>query len=177
MQNSLVSICIVLTIFSQPLSSEPYDRSNWKHWTDEDKDCQNTRHEILIKTSKKPVTFNNHTKCIVKNGEWLDPYTETIINHASELDIDHIVPLSEAHKSGGKNWDEEAKKQFSNDPDNLIVTSKTTNRQKSNKTPDAWMPPAINYHCEYATKWKMIKEKYKLSFRKNELNVIKFACR
>jgi hypothetical protein len=51
-----------------------YDRSDWPHWSDDDRDCQNTRHEILISTSKIPVTFKTDDGCNVATGEWFDPY-------------------------------------------------------------------------------------------------------
>jgi hypothetical protein len=52
-----------------------YNRSDWPHWLDDDKDCQNTRHEILIQTSSKPVEFKTENECNVLTGEWYDPYS------------------------------------------------------------------------------------------------------
>ncbi len=52
-----------------------YDREDWKHWIDEDKDCQNTRHEVLIEESLKAVTFKSDKQCQVATGEWLAPFT------------------------------------------------------------------------------------------------------
>jgi hypothetical protein len=53
-----------------------YDRSDWPHWLDNDKDCQNTRHEILIQTSTKPGEFKGtDNECNVLAGEWYDSYS------------------------------------------------------------------------------------------------------
>lgn len=174
--NDLYFLFAILTLSAQPIAAGSYDRGDWEHWIDTDRDCQNTRHEILIKTSKVKVTFKDEKECAVKKGKWLDLYTGEKFKDPAKLDIDHIVPLSEAHKSGGEKWNKETKKQFANDPLNLTVTDRTTNRQKSDKTPLEWMPPEKKYHCEYATKWKMIKEKYQLTFQKNELISLNLAC-
>ena len=40
-----------------------YDRGDWKHWQDYDKDCQNIRHEVLIIESLVEVTFKTDKKC------------------------------------------------------------------------------------------------------------------
>ncbi|MFT6909505.1 MAG: hypothetical protein ACJAS1_006226 [Oleiphilaceae bacterium] len=45
-----------------------YDRSDWPHWLDDDTDCQNTRHEILIQTSNKAVEFKTDNECNVLAG-------------------------------------------------------------------------------------------------------------
>ena len=50
-----------------------YDRDDWKHWVDEDKDCQNTRHEVLIEESLAKVAFKTDRKCQVANGGVVRP--------------------------------------------------------------------------------------------------------
>ncbi len=78
-----------------------YERTAWKHWVDEDKDCQNARHEVLIAESNSPFEFKTDKGCRVISGTWNDPYSGRTITDASKLDIDHMVPLKEAHESGG----------------------------------------------------------------------------
>ena len=78
-----------------------YDRDDWKHWADDDSDCQNTRHEVLIEESSKQVTFKSDKQCQVAAGEWLDLYTSDTVTDATKLDVDHMVPLKNAHDSGG----------------------------------------------------------------------------
>ena len=101
-----ILLTILLLIFtSTVLNASPacpaYDRKLWKHWIDEDKDCQNTRHEVLIEESLTPVTFKTDKGCRVVSGSWLGAYSGEIFTDASLLDIDHLVPLKEAHESGG----------------------------------------------------------------------------
>jgi hypothetical protein len=81
-----------------------YDRSDWPHWLDDDKDCQNTRHEILIQTSNKAVEFKTDNECNVLAGEWYVPYSGDTFTISKDLDLDHIVPLKFAHGHGADNW-------------------------------------------------------------------------
>ncbi|MDU0356296.1 hypothetical protein RS130_22555 [Paraglaciecola aquimarina] len=86
-----------------------YDRKDWPHWLDIDKDCQNTRHEILLRTSTKVVSFKSDKQCNVLAGEWYDPYSSEVFTTSKELDLDHIVPLKFAHGHGASNWSREKK--------------------------------------------------------------------
>ena len=79
-----------------------YNRTDWPHWIDEDKDCQNTRAEILIYHSAIPVTFQKDNHCTVKSGRWTGVYTGQVFTNASDIDIDHIVPLAHAHRNGAE---------------------------------------------------------------------------
>lgn len=167
---------LILLATTASNAAENYNRSNWKHWIDADRDCQNTRHEILIESSQTPVIFKNELECTVKIGKWLDPYTGKTITDASKIDIDHIVPLSEAHKTGGAKWDAKTKKKFANDPLNLIATENRINRQKSDKAPHQWKPPNSQYHCEYAQRWRIIKDKYRLEYEYEEMIALIIMC-
>lgn len=145
-----------------------YDRQEWPHWIDGDLDCQDTRAEVLISTSRVPVKFKRNKGCIVSWGEWFDPYTGKTFNKASNLDIDHIVPLKEAHRSGGYAWSKEQRRAFANDPENLTPVDLHSNRQKSDRDPANWAPPNKGYICEYLKRWTHIKHKYRLASDENE---------
>ena len=93
-----------LTISEISSSIPEYDRNDWKHWIDENGDCQNTRHEVLIEESFESVTYTNETYCSVSTGKWYGNYTGQYYYNASELDIDHFIPLKNAHQSGGYSW-------------------------------------------------------------------------
>lgn len=120
-----------------------YNRDQWPHWSDHDHDCQNTRAELLIERSETTVTFTNHKKCTVKTGRWIDPFSAKVFTRASDVDIDHVVPLAWAHghSNGGQSWPTWKKEQFANDTDNLLIVDDGLNSQKSAQGPDDWLPP------------------------------------
>jgi hypothetical protein len=150
------------------VSSQGYSRKNWKHWIDEDRDCQRTRAEILIRDSKSPVLFKSGRNCRVIGGEWIGPYTGETFNFANEIDIDHIVPLKHAYETGGSTWTRAQKRVFANDFENLLAVDKSANRSKGYKGPNEWKPQNQGYWCEYAQKWRRVKGKYGLLIRSNE---------
>jgi len=149
-----------------------YNRKSWPHWVDSDHDCQNTRAEILIRDSNKPVKFKRNKGCNVTWGEWLDPYTLQTFTKASDIDIDHIIPLAHAHKYGAANWSKKQKRAFANDYDNLLAVEDNANQEKSAQAPHQWMPENIGYHCEYLRKWNHIKGKYNLGSSNQEKHFI-----
>ena len=93
-----------LSIALPHLGAPAYQRSAWQHWVDEDGDCQDTRQEVLIAESLVPVTFTSASQCRVASGRWLDPYTGQTFTDPGQLDVDHLVPLENAHISGGWSW-------------------------------------------------------------------------
>ena len=148
-----------------------YDRNAWKHWVDADKDCQDTRAEVLIAESFEPVTFTSSNNCTVLGGRWYDPYTNAYFTIARELDVDHFVPLGDAHNSGGADWAADRKLAFANwlnDADHLIAVSASANRSKGSRAPDEWKPPNQAYWCEYAYDWIRIKTEWGLSATRSE---------
>jgi hypothetical protein len=164
-----------LSTHSQGYSySTLYDRDDWEHWIDADGDCQDTRAEILIRDSLEPVSFKSGGQCVVSSGLWELPYTGGTVTKPRQLDIDHIVPLKWAHGHGGDRWTLNQKREFANDPENLLATQSSVNRRKGAKGPDQWLP-AIN-PCEYATRWKLILEKYGLNVLSVERDSLDQAC-
>ena len=152
-----------------------YDRATWKHWSDADGDCQNTRAEVLIAESLEPVTFTNSKNCTVLGGRWYDPYTNTYFTVAGELDVDHFVPLGNAHSSGGADWGADRKRDFANslnDADHLIAVSASANRSKGSRAPDEWKPPNQGYWCEYAYDWMRVKNAWGLSATQSEWSAL-----
>ncbi len=151
-----------------------YKRHNWRHWIDADRDCQDTRQEVLIRDSLKPVTFKTAKKCRVASGLWRCSYTHKLFRNPRKLDIDHVVPLKEAFISGGYFWNKDKKKKFANDLKNsqhLLAVEAKANRRKGARDPANWLP--VTNQCKYIKSWIMIKEYYKLSMNEQEINTIK----
>ncbi len=159
---------VLLDIAVAPVPDDlpPYDRDDWRHWTDEDRDCQNTRHEVLIEESRTDVVYKTGEQCKVKAGEWYGAYTGVVVTDPAKLDIDHFVPLANAHKSGGWSWSSERKRSYANsldDPGHLIAVTSGANRSKGAKGPEEWRPSNEAYSCQYALDWIKVKQTWELT--------------
>ena len=93
-----------VTVSTIPSNLPTYDRHDWKHWTDADGDCQDARQEVLVAESNGAVSFRTDRGCKVSSGQWLAPYTSTIVTDPGKLNNAHMVPLGNAHQSGAWNW-------------------------------------------------------------------------
>ena len=163
-----------LTVAAQN-TTVTYDRDDWQHWIDADGDCQDTRAEVLIRDSSAPVTFTSSSNCTVKTGQWLDPWTTITFSVASDVDIDHTVPLANAHRSGGWNFSATEKRNFANDLENidaLRAMDDSTNSSKGSRGPESWKPPAEDSWCDYATDWASIKIRWELTVITAEYNAL-----
>jgi len=151
-----------------------YRREDWhRRWLDADRDCLNTRHEVLLRQSQAPVRIAD---CKVVEGRWRDPYTGRIFTNPAELDIDHLVPLAEAHRSGGAAWTAGAKQRYANDlnlPQALIAVSASANRSKRDRDPANWLPPDPSYRCQYVRDWQLVKQRHGLRMDAREAATIR----
>lgn len=135
--------------------TDSYSRNAFRHWIDENKNCLNTRHELLNSQSTGNVTFSEDG-CRVVRGRWNDPYSGQIFFEGNQVDVDHIVPLAWAWEHGASEWNDEKREHFANDERNLLIVSASLNRSKGAKGPRDWMPPNEQYHCQYATRYLRI---------------------
>lgn len=157
-----------------------YNRKDWTHWIDADRDCQDTRAEMLIAASLMPVRYRNEKRCSVIARQWYDPYSGKTWSKANDLDIDHIVPLKWAHSHGAANWSKSQKRKFANDPKNLLPVEDNLNQAKSDKGPSEWMPPNQAYRCAYLERFAAVVVEYRLQPTPSENRVIdrmSAACR
>lgn len=172
LSGSIIAIFEHLITITEVATSLPdYDRGDWRHWRDEDGDCQNTRHEVLIEESLRDVTFKDDKRCQVATGEWLAPYSNVLVTDATTLDVDHMVPLKNAHDSGGWAWDKDKKADYANETgygNHLIAVTASANRQKGAAGPEKWKPLNKDYWCDYAISWVQIKARWGLSATEDE---------
>ena len=155
-------------------ADESYNRREWlPYWIDADKDCQSTRQEVLIRDSLIPVQLDSKG-CKVLSGLWEDPYSGARYSLPNELDVEHIIPIFEANKSGGNPWPIAKKRTFSNElyGYNLIAVHRSLNRSKGSKTPQSWRPPNRAYWCEYARRWEAVKLRWGLSIAPEERSAL-----
>ena len=165
-----VSALLRYTILSD--RDQQYRREDYLvRWPDSDNDCQNLRHELLVRESLSDVTFTNSHNCVVSAGVWFDPYTEKQLNQASDLDVDHVIPLAYAHEHGGDAWSNKKKKAFATDQDNLLLVDDYENSVKGSKGPSEYLP-AKGFHCEYLSIWKHMAEKYSIKIDEADRAVI-----
>ena len=143
-----------------------YNRAEWQHWIDADGDCQETRQKVLIEESLTAVVFVDARNCRVLTGTWRDAYSGLTYTDPGQLDVDHLVPLENAHRSGGWAWSRERKRDYANDVldrNHLIAVYLSLNRQKGSQTPATWKPPDSSAWCPYAHAWIGVKERWSLS--------------
>ncbi len=159
----------------RPTGIPRYDRDEWRHWTDADGDCQDARQEVLIGESHSEVRYTDGRRCRVESGRWLGPYTGESFQLPRPLDVDHMVPLSNAHHSGGWAWDAARKEQYANDlsyPGHLIAVKAGANRSKGASGPEEWKPPLQSYWCQYAIDWIVIKDRWGLTATEREFGAL-----
>lgn len=172
---AVVAILDELTVAERG-SEIDYDRTDWRHWADADRDCQNTRAEALIAESLVTVTFASDEECRVTGGEWLGPWSGQVFTDAGDVDIDHHVPLGHAHESGGWDWDRERKRAYANDlahAPSLQVTSASVNRAKGKQPPDQWRPDDTAGWCRYASDWVSVKAEWELTVSRAEVGALR----
>jgi hypothetical protein len=155
----------------------PYHRVHWMpggSWADADGDCQDGRQEILIAQSTIKPALTKDT-CSVVSGLWVDPYTGETTTNPSDVEIDHLVALKEAHDSGGATWPPAKKQAFAQDvtSGNLFVVMTSTNRSKSDRDPGEWLPANKDRACWYVKQWTAVKRKTGVSVDKAEADAIR----
>lgn len=154
----LIALALLLTA-GHPLPQ--YDRTAWGRWADADGDCQDARAEVLIAESLAPVQLDRRG-CRVLKGLWRCPYTGRLLTDARQVEVDHVVPLKEAHDSGGARWPAWRKRAYYSDlaPEHLAAVSKRANRQKGARDPARWLPQ--QGQCSYLQAWAAIKARWGL---------------
>ena len=97
------------------------------------------------------------------------------LENPAHLDVDHHVPLRNAHVSGAWAWDEERKEEYANylgEENHLIAISARHNRSKGARGPEEWAPPDNDLWCDYATDWAEIKQGWSLTMTAAEAAIV-----
>ncbi|WP_245642698.1 HNH endonuclease family protein [Nonomuraea candida] len=135
-------------------------------WSDVDRNGCDTRNDIL-KRDLEDETFKAGTRdCIVLTGTLHDPYGGKTIKFrrgqdtSTAVQIDHLVPLSDAWQKGAQRWSAAKRKEFANDPLNLLAVDGPLNGQKSDSDAATWLPPRTSYRCAYIVRQIDVKAKY-----------------
>lgn len=145
-------------------SMSGYSRDKFPHWTNQGNGC-NTRQLVLMRDADY-----YHGNCPVVSGRWYSYYDGVVVYSPSEVDIDHIVPLAEAWRSGASSWSTEKRRAFANDLSGpqLIAVTASVNRAKGDQDPSTWQPPRPGARCAYAKWWIRTKYRWGLSVQQSE---------
>ena len=115
--------------------------------------------EDTLKRQGSHVTTGPH--CAVTGGSWTSPYDGTTVTKPGALDIDHLVPLAEAARSGTRGWTRAQREHYANDPAVLVAVTAKSNRSKGDQDPARWLP-ALD-RCGYAAHWVAVKTAYRMT--------------
>ncbi len=143
-----------------------YARSQFGSGWDSAGGC-NVRNLILARDMTDVVT-RSETDCRVVSGTLNDPYTGKAIafvsgaNTSTDVQIDHVVALSDAWQKGAQQIGEIERQRFSNDPLNLLAVEGAANQQKGDGDAATWLPPNRVYRCMYVARQIAVKKRYTL---------------
>lgn len=138
-----------------------YNRDLFPHWSTQSGAC-NTR-EVILKRDGTNVVQDS--SCAATSGSWYSPYDGATWSAASDVDIDHLVPLAEAWDSGADSWTTSRRQSFANDVTRpqLIAVTDNVNQAKGDQDPATWMPSRTTYRCTYVRAWVQVKYYYDLA--------------
>ncbi|MCK9898972.1 HNH endonuclease family protein [Frankia sp. Cpl3] len=148
-------------------NSPPYRRDEFgASWSDVDRNGCDTRNDILHRDLRS-ITTRRSDDCIVLTGELRDPYTTRTVRFdrgrsASAVQIDHVIPLADAWRTGALEWSGQERLAFANDPENLLAVDGPTNQRKSDQDASEWLPPSPGARCPYIARQVGLKARYGL---------------
>ena len=147
-------------------SSTGYSRDKFPHWITISGSC-NTRETVLKRDGTGVVTDSS---CAATSGSWYSPYDGATWRAASDVDIDHVVPLAEAWRSGASAWTTSRRQSFANDltRPQLIAVTDNVNQSKGDQDPSQWQPSVTSYRCTYAKMWITVKAYWDLNLQAGE---------
>lgn len=146
-----------------------YNREQFgQRWADVDRNGCDTRNDVLAR-DLEVATFKPGTRdCVVLTGTLHDPYTGKDIQFqrgersSNEVQIDHVVALSDAWQKGAQQLSIDRRTQFANDPLNLLAVDGRSNQQKGDGDAATWLPANHAFRCEYVARQIAVKHKYQL---------------
>ncbi|MER6515470.1 HNH endonuclease family protein [Streptomyces sp. NPDC060334] len=143
-----------------------YSRDLFPHWATVSGTC-NTRETVL---KRDGVNVVQDSACAAVSGSWYSEYDGATWTAASDIDIDHMVPLAEAWRSGASSWTTAKRQQFANDltRPQLIAVTDNVNQAKGDQDPGKWLPSRTAYRCTYARMWVQVKQYWGLKMDSGE---------
>lgn len=149
-----------------------YDRDLFgERWTDDvgvpdGRNGCDTRNDVLRRDLVDVVVKPGSNGCAVLSGILNDPYTGLTVvfergpDTSPQVQIDHLVALSDAWQKGAQQWDPLRRQDFANDPRNLQATLGWVNQQKGDGDAATWLPPDVGYRCTFVSRIVEVKAAY-----------------
>lgn len=143
-------------------------------WADEDRNGCDTRNDILARDLTNVVTKPGTRGCVVLSGDFVDPYTGRHLSFvrgpktSEAIQIDHVVALADAWRSGAAEWSDLERRRFANDPLNLLAAEGEANQAKGAASADVWLPPNEGFRCAYVARQVAVKRAWGLSVNEPE---------
>lgn len=109
-----------------------------------------------------------NAQCQVVSGSLMDPYTGKAVpfrrgeTSSQEVQIDHVVALSDAWQKGAQQLSPSSRFAFANDPLELLAVGGDANQQKGDGDAATWLPPNKPFRCQYVARQIAVKRKYQL---------------
>ena len=159
---------VKLSVKSRGADDRLLDRDKFGDpWEDVDHNGCDTRNDILKRDLRK-IVFKAGSSCLIQTGVLADPYTGKIINFvrgvktSTAVQIDHVVALGDAWRTGAAKWTDGKRLRYANDPVVLLAVDGPQNEAKGDDDASEWLPPRKAYDCRYVAKQITIKTKYVL---------------
>jgi hypothetical protein len=150
------------TVSASGASVTAYSRDQFgSGWADPDGNGCDGRQDAVAR-----ATTDQHrtSRCYIATGDVLDWYTGKVCNDCAtrSYDVDHVVALADAWRSGANKWTRAKRIRYANDPLVLVLTNASLNRSKSDRGPDEWAPINHAAACKYVRRYEFIKRIYEL---------------
>lgn len=177
---TLMSALSTLAV-AEETNEDTYDRDLYPHWRVVDAPNPNGRCEarqaVLYAESTTLPNVDPFDGCTIipGGGNWVSLYDGVETDQPADFDIDHVVPLAEAHRSGAHAWDEDRRVAYANDvtnPNTLIAVSAASNRSKGDSDPTEWLPGNDAALCTYVAMWIDVKATWGLTADPAEMDVL-----
>ncbi|GAA3583271.1 HNH endonuclease family protein [Nonomuraea rosea] len=152
---------------AEPLSIRGYSHRRFQpRWAHHRGRCD-AREMVLARDGHR---VRRNAACHPVKGTWYSPYDGKRLKSERQVDVDHVVPLAYAWRSGASRWSQARRRAFANDltrPE-LITVSHSANLAKGGQGPQSWRPSRRSHWCRYATSWVTVKHHYRLFVTRSE---------
>ncbi len=132
----------------------------------------NTRDDVLRRDLADLVVRGG--TCFAQSGTLHDPYSGATIafvrgpDTSDAVQIDHVVSLSDAWYKGAREWDDQRRRDFANDPRNLLAVGGKVNFDKAFRDAASWLPPNVAFRCDFVARQVAVKVAYGLAVSAKE---------